>query len=209
MCRAERPFKANPTNLIRVMPAEGERCTPASTSHSDRGAGSRPSGARAPARARSARALHHQRGGAEFHRQCAACGRLRSVDDAVGRGDRPLRRPGADALLVNLGTFDGERRQATEIAVETAAQDNVPWVLDPVFVDRAPPRADFARELVARGRRSCGSTVPNSQRWPAATPSREAFAAMRVPTRSSSGCRARPISSLTARALARSPTAIR
>jgi len=55
----------------------------------------------------------------------------------------------AQGLLVNLGTFDRERREATEIAVETAAQDNVPWVLDPVFIDRAPPRAAFARELVA------------------------------------------------------------
>jgi hydroxyethylthiazole kinase len=53
------------------------------------------------------------------------------------------------ALLVNLGTFDRERREATGIAVETASQDNVPWVLDPVFVERAPPRAAFARELVA------------------------------------------------------------
>lgn len=57
----------------------------------------------------------------------------------------------AQGLLVNLGTFDRERREATEIAVETASQDHVPWVLDPVFVDRAPPRAAFARELVALG----------------------------------------------------------
>ena len=57
----------------------------------------------------------------------------------------------ANALLVNLGTFDRERREGTETAVETAAQDNVPWVLDPVFVDRAPPRAAFARMLVGRG----------------------------------------------------------
>ena len=56
----------------------------------------------------------------------------------------------SQALLVNLGTFDRERRETTEIAVETASQDNVPWVLDPVFIDRAPPRAAFARELVAR-----------------------------------------------------------
>jgi len=55
------------------------------------------------------------------------------------------------ALLVNLGTFDRERREAAEIAVETASQDDVPWVLDPVFVDRAPPRAAFARDLVALG----------------------------------------------------------
>jgi hydroxyethylthiazole kinase len=57
----------------------------------------------------------------------------------------------SDALLVNLGTFDGERREATEIAVETASEVKRPWVLDPVFVDRAPGRAEFARELAARG----------------------------------------------------------
>ena len=56
---------------------------------------------------------------------------------------------GSQALLVNLGTFDRERREATDIAVETARQGNVPWVLDPVFVDRATPRADFARKLIA------------------------------------------------------------
>jgi len=57
---------------------------------------------------------------------------------------------GAQALLVNLGTFDCERRAATGVAVETAAQHKLPWVLDPVFVDRAPPRAAFARELIGR-----------------------------------------------------------
>lgn len=56
----------------------------------------------------------------------------------------------SQALLVNLGTFDRERREAIEIAVQTASQDHVPWVLDPVFIDRAPPRAAFARELVTR-----------------------------------------------------------
>jgi hydroxyethylthiazole kinase len=57
---------------------------------------------------------------------------------------------GAQGLLVNLGTFDGERRDATTIAVETAARHKLPWVLDPVFVDRAPLRAVFARELIGR-----------------------------------------------------------
>ena len=57
---------------------------------------------------------------------------------------------GANSLLVNLGTFDRERREATEIAVETAAHQNVPWVLDPVFMDRSAARADFARTLFAR-----------------------------------------------------------
>ena len=57
---------------------------------------------------------------------------------------------GAQALLVNLGTFDAERREATTIAVETAVSHKLPWVLDPVLVDRAPARAEFARELIGR-----------------------------------------------------------
>jgi hydroxyethylthiazole kinase len=57
---------------------------------------------------------------------------------------------GAQGLLVNLGTLDAERREATTIAVETARRCKLPWVLDPVFVDRAPPRAVFARELIGR-----------------------------------------------------------
>ena len=57
----------------------------------------------------------------------------------------------SQALLVNLGTFDRERREASEIAVDTARRGNVPWVLDPVFVDRSAPRAGFARVLIGRG----------------------------------------------------------
>jgi hydroxyethylthiazole kinase len=57
---------------------------------------------------------------------------------------------GADALLVNLGTLDAERRQATDIAVTAAAERRLPWVLDPVFVDRSAVRATFARGLLAR-----------------------------------------------------------
>src|ERR1041384_3293683 len=34
---------------------------------------------------------------------------------------------GAQALLVNLGTFDSERGAATGIAVTAAAQHRVPW----------------------------------------------------------------------------------
>lgn len=56
----------------------------------------------------------------------------------------------ADALLVNLGTFDRERRDATEIAIAEAARAGRPWVLDPVFIDRSPARAAFAQSLVGR-----------------------------------------------------------
>jgi hydroxyethylthiazole kinase len=55
----------------------------------------------------------------------------------------------ADALLVNLGTFDAERRAATATAVEVASEMGLPWVLDPVFIDRSEPRAAYARSLVA------------------------------------------------------------
>jgi len=56
----------------------------------------------------------------------------------------------ADALLVNLGTFDEERRHATATALEVAGEEGVPWVLDPVFIDRSEPRAIYAKSLVAQ-----------------------------------------------------------
>lgn len=56
----------------------------------------------------------------------------------------------ADALLVNLGTFDAERRDAVDAALGAAAAARRPWVLDPVFIDRSPARAAFARTLLAR-----------------------------------------------------------
>jgi hydroxyethylthiazole kinase len=57
----------------------------------------------------------------------------------------------ADALLVNLGTFDSERAEAIDIALASAAAAKRPWVLDPVLIDRSPLRAKLACELLARG----------------------------------------------------------
>jgi len=57
----------------------------------------------------------------------------------------------ADALLVNLGTFDDERRRAIEVALGAVQAARMPWALDPVFINRSPGRAAFARELLARG----------------------------------------------------------
>jgi hydroxyethylthiazole kinase len=56
----------------------------------------------------------------------------------------------ADALLVNLGTFDAERRAAAEIAVRSVSGDGIPWLLDPVFIERSKPRTIFAKELLAQ-----------------------------------------------------------
>jgi hydroxyethylthiazole kinase len=56
----------------------------------------------------------------------------------------------ADALLVNLGTFDAERKAAALAAIPVANKAGIPWVLDPVFIDRSKPRAAFARTLLAK-----------------------------------------------------------
>jgi hydroxyethylthiazole kinase len=56
----------------------------------------------------------------------------------------------ADAVLVNLGTLDPERHRAIEVAVDHASKAKVPWLLDPVFVDRSELRLDYAMGLLAR-----------------------------------------------------------
>ena len=56
----------------------------------------------------------------------------------------------AGALLVNLGTFDAGRGSATEIALAAAQSASLPWVLDPVFIDRSEPRAAYAKVLLTR-----------------------------------------------------------
>jgi hydroxyethylthiazole kinase len=67
---------------------------------------------------------------------------------------------GADALLVNLGTFDAERRTAVAAALETATAEARPWVLDPVFVERSQPRADYARGLLGARPRAIRLNAP-------------------------------------------------
>src|SRR5690554_5409451 len=43
---------------------------------------------------------------------------------------------GSGALLINLGTLDDERRKSMILAADAALAASVPWVLDPVKVDR-------------------------------------------------------------------------
>lgn len=57
---------------------------------------------------------------------------------------------GADALLLNLGTVDGDREIAIPIAMQAAKSIGLPVVLDPVFIDRSPGRAEFARALAVQ-----------------------------------------------------------
>ena len=55
----------------------------------------------------------------------------------------------ADALLVNLGTLDADRRAAIPWAVATVRAQGKPWVLDPVFAEASPTRLDLARLCIA------------------------------------------------------------
>ncbi|MTI19225.1 hydroxyethylthiazole kinase [Rhodobacteraceae bacterium RKSG542] len=55
------------------------------------------------------------------------------------------------ALLVNLGTLDAARKGAMLTAVSTAKANGVPWVIDPVLVERSPTRCQFAHELLRYG----------------------------------------------------------
>lgn len=57
----------------------------------------------------------------------------------------------ADALLVNLGTLDAQRRAVIFAAIRAANEKTIPWVLDPVFIDRSPPRSAFAEDVAALG----------------------------------------------------------
>ena len=83
----------------------------------------------------------------------------------------------AQALLVNLGTFDKERREACEIAIKAAGDNKVPWVLDPVFIERSAPRAAFARGLIAQRPRAVRLNAAEFTALAGAAPSPEALAA--------------------------------
>lgn len=88
---------------------------------------------------------------------------------------------GADALLLNLGTVDTDRKAAIPIALAAARQRDLSVVLDPVFIDRSPGRAEFARGLVSEG----GMIVRgNRNEWNALTRDRqETDAAVDLDTR--------------------------
>jgi len=55
---------------------------------------------------------------------------------------------GADALLVNLGTLDDQRRAAIPLAIQAAREAGRPVGIDPVFVNRSRLRCEYARELL-------------------------------------------------------------
>jgi hydroxyethylthiazole kinase len=57
----------------------------------------------------------------------------------------------ADAVTINLGTLDADRRKVIRFAVEIARAAGKPWILDPVHCDYSPSRLAFARDLISLG----------------------------------------------------------
>ncbi|MDN5928318.1 MAG: hydroxyethylthiazole kinase [Hyphomicrobiales bacterium] len=54
----------------------------------------------------------------------------------------------ADALVVNLGTLDKQRREAIGLALDIVATRAIPWLLDPAHCDYSPMRVRFAQDLL-------------------------------------------------------------
>jgi hydroxyethylthiazole kinase len=143
-------LQANPTNLIRVMPAEGDEMRHSQTAVRDD----------VPQIAASLLDRLRTRG-PRVHCITNGVAQNFTANALLAAGAVPSMTlsaeeigafvAGSGALLVNLGTFDTERRVATGIAVQTAARESLPWVLDPVFIDRSAARADFARALIGQG----------------------------------------------------------
>lgn len=57
----------------------------------------------------------------------------------------------ANALLINLGTLDAQRRQVIEAAIPVVNGRDRPWVLDPVKCHFSAPRLAFAQGLLRLG----------------------------------------------------------
>jgi len=147
--RAER-LEANPSNLIRVMPAEGaEMHLPKPTPHTSE----LPDVAAdilARMRAKSPRVHCITNAVAQNFTAnvLLAAGAVPSMTISPAEIAEFVVR--ADALLVNLGTLDRGRRESVEAAIEEATEERRPWVLDPVFVDRSQQRNAFAKALVGK-----------------------------------------------------------
>src|ERR1043166_933300 len=139
--RAERR-SANPSNLIRVMPAEGAEMRDKLPELAG--------DILMRLRARSPRVHCITNAVAQTFtaNTLLAAGAVPSMTLSADEIGAFVAR--ADALLINLGTFDAERRDATAAALEVAGEEGVPWVLDPVFIDRSEPRAAYARSLITQ-----------------------------------------------------------
>lgn len=79
----------------------------------------------------------------------AALGSIPSMTSSPEEVEAFARR--ADALVVNLGTLNEERRTAIRLATAVVHDAGKPWIVDPVHCDYSPSRLAFAEELLVTG----------------------------------------------------------
>ena len=54
----------------------------------------------------------------------------------------------ADALSINLGMLNNDKRRAIRIAAKCAKKNKIPWVLDATLIERSNLRLEFCEELL-------------------------------------------------------------
>src|SRR5215212_5732034 len=154
--RAER-LLANPPNLNRVMPAEESEMTAEAALTQDAAPAE---SSRRDWPALTAELLSRlRREGTRVHAITNAAAQVLTANLILAAGGTPSLTIApeeitaftsrADALVVNLGTLDGDRRAAIPWGIAAAKAQGKPWVLDPVFVDASPPRLELARLCLA------------------------------------------------------------
>ena len=138
------------------MPAEGEMRAPPSERNTTRLACHRGRYSGAPARAPAAGALHHQRGGADLHRQHAAGGRRGAVDDDRAEGGAGVRRARRRAA--------GQSRHLRSGAAEGVARGASASPTRPAFPGCSIRCSSTARRRARRSPRRCVAQKPRALR---------------------------------------------
>ncbi|ALV28174.1 hydroxyethylthiazole kinase [Pannonibacter phragmitetus] len=159
-CAGLRGDGANSLNLIRLVPAEGFGMMSGQTARGAADAAARSHITADQLALRTAEVLEKIRVSApRVHCLTNAVAQAFTANVLLALGaipsmtispeEVPFFTASAQALLVNLGTLDEARKEAANRAISIAAGEGKPWVLDPVFADRSPPRLSEARRLLA------------------------------------------------------------
>jgi hydroxyethylthiazole kinase len=157
----------NPSNLNRIMPAEGlgwvGPSATISVSHRAGGNVSDKPHHHAPfwvdAAANCLEAVRRER--PHVHVLTSPVAQVYTANLLLAAGAEPSlsQAPGeieafaerTHGFVINLGMLDAARREAAGRALPILRRRGVPWVLDPVKVERSPERHAYARQLLAEG----------------------------------------------------------
>jgi hydroxyethylthiazole kinase len=150
---------ANPSNLIRVIPAEGSGAMAQDTAFTSERAslvGHNIVAGRVWTILEAIRA-----GGLKVHAITSPVAQTITANGLLALGVAPSLTVNAEeldyfastsqAMLLNLGMLDRDRFEVLPLAARAANAAGLPLVIDPVFADRSARRRALARELFASG----------------------------------------------------------